>query len=49
MVKFYYPIGETVTFDCSSGLVLLGSPILHCQKGGKWSAAVPTCVPASTN
>uniref|UniRef100_A0A0P5PLV4 Sushi, von Willebrand factor type A, EGF and n=1 Tax=Daphnia magna TaxID=35525 RepID=A0A0P5PLV4_9CRUS len=49
MVKFYYPIGETVTFDCSTGLVLQGSPNLHCQKGGKWSSAVPTCVPAQNN
>jgi len=47
LVKFYYSIGETVTFDCSLGLVLNGSRQLRCQKNGKWSAAIPTCIPAT--
>lgn len=46
-VKFYYSIGETVTFDCSLGLVLHGSRQLRCQKNGKWSAAIPNCIPSS--
>lgn len=49
MVKFYYPIGDTVTFDCSPGMVISGAQQLHCQKSGKWSAAVPTCIPAPAN
>lgn len=46
LVKFYYSIGETVTFDCSLGLVLNGAKLLRCQKNGKWSAAIPTCINA---
>lgn len=48
LVKFYYGIGETVTFDCSTGLTLNGMRMLRCQKSGKWSAAVPTCIPSSS-
>ncbi|KAM8716457.1 hypothetical protein ACLKA7_003348 [Drosophila subpalustris] len=43
-VKFYYAIGESITFTCDAGLELRGSKILKCMKNGKWSSAIPTCV-----
>ncbi|EDW76217.2 uncharacterized protein Dwil_GK14777, isoform C [Drosophila willistoni] len=43
-VKFYYAIGESVTFTCDAGLELRGSKVLKCMKNGKWSSAIPTCV-----
>lgn len=44
-VKFYYPIGETVEFDCTEGYELQGSRMLHCLDTTKWSTAIPNCVP----
>ncbi|BFF94306.1 uncharacterized protein DMAD_11983 [Drosophila madeirensis] len=43
-VKFYYAIGESITFTCDAGLDLRGSKVLKCMKNGKWSSAIPTCV-----
>ncbi|XP_071053370.1 sushi, von Willebrand factor type A, EGF and pentraxin domain-containing protein 1 isoform X3 [Onthophagus taurus] len=44
-VKFYYKIGENITFTCDEGLSLKGAAMLKCLKNGKWSNAIPTCVP----
>ncbi|KAJ6649684.1 Locomotion-related protein Hikaru genki, partial [Pseudolycoriella hygida] len=41
-VKFYYTIGETITFVCDAGLQLRGAQMLKCSKNGKWSNAIPT-------
>ncbi|CAH1127522.1 unnamed protein product [Ceutorhynchus assimilis] len=43
-VKFYYKIGENITFTCEEGLILKGVAMLKCLKNGKWSNAIPTCV-----
>lgn len=43
-VKFYYSIGESITFTCDAGLELRGAKMLKCLKNGKWSNAIPTCV-----
>ena len=48
-VKFYYPIGSTVKYDCNSGLPLNGASMLECLEKGVWSSAVPTCGKLSTN
>ena len=42
-VKFYYPIGSTVKYDCDSGLPLTGASRLECLENGVWSSAVPIC------
>ncbi|KAL0277452.1 UNVERIFIED_CONTAM: hypothetical protein PYX00_004721 [Menopon gallinae] len=48
-VKFYYQIGENITFTCDEGLELQGPTMLKCMKTGKWSSAIPTCAyPNST-
>ncbi|XP_025833136.1 sushi, von Willebrand factor type A, EGF and pentraxin domain-containing protein 1 isoform X2 [Agrilus planipennis] len=44
-VKFYYKIGENITFECDEGLQLRGAAMLKCLKNGKWSNTIPTCVP----
>ncbi|CAH2250497.1 jg9593 [Pararge aegeria aegeria] len=46
-VKFYYKIGETVTFTCEPGYRLKGAPMLRCLKNRKWSNAIPLCTPIS--
>lgn len=43
-VKFYYTIGEMITFTCDNGLEIRGAKMLKCLKNGKWSNAIPTCV-----
>lgn len=43
-VKFYYGIGESVTFSCDNGLEIRGAKMLKCLKNGKWSNAIPQCV-----
>lgn len=43
-VKFYYKIGENITFSCDDGHVLSGAAMLKCLRNGKWSNAIPTCV-----
>ncbi|XP_065203954.1 sushi, von Willebrand factor type A, EGF and pentraxin domain-containing protein 1-like, partial [Planococcus citri] len=47
-VKFYYTIGEVITFTCEEGLVLQGSAVLHCLPNGKWSNTIPACIPADS-
>lgn len=42
-VKFYYTIGESITFSCDVGLELRGATMVKCLKNGKWSTAIPTC------
>ena len=37
-------VGSTITFNCSSGLVLNGSRLVICTPEGQWSAKVPVCV-----
>ncbi|XP_072947913.1 sushi, von Willebrand factor type A, EGF and pentraxin domain-containing protein 1 [Epargyreus clarus] len=44
-VKFYYKIGETVSFTCEPGYRLKGAPMLRCLKNRKWSNAIPLCAP----
>ncbi|XP_045762822.1 uncharacterized protein LOC123865673 [Maniola jurtina] len=46
-VKFYYKIGETVSFTCEPGYRLKGAPTLRCLKNRKWSNAIPLCAPVS--
>ena len=48
-VKFYYPIGSTVQYDCDSGLPLNGASMLECLENGVWSSAVPTCGKPNAN
>ncbi|CAG9821323.1 unnamed protein product [Phaedon cochleariae] len=43
-VKFFYKIGENITFTCEEGLQLKGAAMLKCLKNGKWSNAIPTCL-----
>lgn len=43
-VKFFYKIGENITFTCEEGLHLKGASMLKCMKNGKWSNTIPTCV-----
>ncbi|KAF5269827.1 hypothetical protein FQR65_LT05873 [Abscondita terminalis] len=42
-VKFYYKMGENITFSCENNLVLKGASVLKCLKNGKWSNTIPTC------
>jgi hypothetical protein len=44
LLKYYYSIGETVSFDCKPGLALSGSQMLRCLPNGQWSSGVPQCV-----
>lgn len=48
-VKFYYKIGENITFTCDEGLTLRGASMLKCLRNGKWSNAIPTCVISDSN
>lgn len=43
-VKFYYTIGESITFSCDNGLEIKGPKMLKCLKDGKWSSSIPICV-----
>lgn len=47
-VKFYYTIGESITFTCDAGLELRGAKMLKCLRNGKWSNAIPTCINQDT-
>ncbi|XP_059474921.1 sushi, von Willebrand factor type A, EGF and pentraxin domain-containing protein 1-like isoform X2 [Neocloeon triangulifer] len=42
-VKFFYKIGETITFTCEDNMELKGAPMLRCLRNGKWSSSIPTC------
>ncbi|CAB4068031.1 unnamed protein product [Lepeophtheirus salmonis] len=49
-VKFYYKVGDTVSFKCSSeGLVLKGAKMLECLGAGVWSSSVPNCSSPNSN
>ncbi|XP_036610386.1 complement factor H [Trichosurus vulpecula] len=37
-----YKVGDVLTFRCSSGLKLVGSPFVQCYHFG-WSPSIPTC------
>ncbi|KAI5722114.1 hypothetical protein M8J76_003894 [Diaphorina citri] len=43
-VKFYYSIGEEVTFTCYPDKIMEGSPTIRCLKNAKWSSSVPLCL-----
>lgn len=43
LVKFFYAINETVTFDCADGYEIKGTRILKCLESGRWSSSVPEC------
>ncbi|XP_018896895.2 sushi, von Willebrand factor type A, EGF and pentraxin domain-containing protein 1 isoform X2 [Bemisia tabaci] len=47
-VKFYYGIGETLTFTCDDNLNLQGASMIRCLRSGKWSNAIPACVPQNS-
>lgn len=44
LVKFYYKIGENITFTCDEAYSLKGAAMLKCLRNGKWSNAIPNCV-----
>ncbi|CAH0717600.1 unnamed protein product, partial [Brenthis ino] len=46
-VKFYYKIGETISFTCEPGYRLDGATMLRCLKNRKWSNSIPLCTPIS--
>ena len=45
-VRFFYPVGEVVSFRCFSGRNLVGADRMECLGDGVWSGAVPICVGA---
>ncbi|CAL4084147.1 unnamed protein product, partial [Meganyctiphanes norvegica] len=44
-VKFFYSIGDFITYKCSDGLKLSGAREIKCLEDRKWSASVPSCLP----
>ena len=42
-VRFYYKVGSTVSFECTSGLEIKGPTMLECLPSGAWSGSVPEC------
>ena len=36
--------GNTVTFTCDNGYLLIGYPAITCSSTGTWSQNAPTCV-----
>ena len=43
LVKFFYSINESVTFDCVEGYEIKGAKTLKCLETGRWSSSVPEC------
>ncbi|CAG0888041.1 unnamed protein product [Darwinula stevensoni] len=43
VVKHYYTVGETVSFECEAGRVLSGPAQVRCLENGKWSGGLPMC------
>ena len=43
-VRFYYKVGSTVSFECTSGLEIKGPTMLECLPSGAWSGSVPECI-----
>ena len=46
-VRFYYKVGSTVSFECTSGLEIKGPTMLECLPSGAWSGSVPECIKGS--
>ena len=46
-VKFYMntTVGSVITFSCLSDYMLVGPSSIHCNINGKWSDALPQCLP----
>ncbi len=44
VLKFYYPVGASVSFECHRGRRVQGTKRIECRPNGQWSAAVPLCV-----
>ena len=42
-VKFYYPIGSIVNYECAPGLNMSGASKIECLEKGTWSSSVPLC------
>ncbi|XP_013383226.1 sushi, von Willebrand factor type A, EGF and pentraxin domain-containing protein 1 [Lingula anatina] len=40
-----YTFNATVTFECDTGYMLIGSKFLACLGDGTWDFAVPVCIP----
>lgn len=43
MVKFFYPVGDVIEFECLSGRKLNGPKRLICLDNGNWNGMVPMC------
>ncbi|XP_075158690.1 CUB and Sushi multiple domains furrowed [Haematobia irritans] len=35
--------GTTATYECDTGYILVGEPIISCGLGGEWSSKAPSC------
>ncbi|KAM7347402.1 CUB and Sushi multiple domains furrowed [Cochliomyia hominivorax] len=35
--------GSTATYECETGYVLVGEPVISCGLGGEWSSKAPSC------
>ena len=35
--------GQTATYSCNTGYILVGDSTRTCQATGKWSGSAPTC------
>ena len=38
-------IGQTATYSCDTGYLLMGDSTRTCQATGVWSGSEPTCIP----
>ena len=45
-VRFFYRMGEVVSFHCAAGRRLVGAAKMECLDSGVWSSAVPICLQA---
>ena len=41
--------GETASYTCNTGFILVGDPTLTCQSDGFWSGPEPTCEGKNAN
>jgi len=44
-VRFFYRVGDSVDFECNGHAKASGAKRLVCMESGRWSSAVPRCVP----
>ncbi|XP_036390275.1 complement receptor type 2-like isoform X2 [Megalops cyprinoides] len=44
-----YNTGDSVTFDCTGGFLLRGSPEITCGEDGQWHPNTPSCVSSPGN